>query len=90
MIMIIYERNLHIPEWPKNKTCIKCKSVLGVEEKDIIVINNFDQREGSYNSTGFKYPVCEKKNSRFINKGSLRLLIQTLTHSGKFSNYQTQ
>lgn len=41
--MIIYERNLHIPEWPKNKTCIKCKSVLGVEEKNVIVINNFDQ-----------------------------------------------
>ena len=43
--MIIYEDN-NKPKEPIRVTCVKCKSILGVEDKDIIKIDQFDQREG--------------------------------------------
>lgn len=58
--MIIYEDN-NKPKEPIRVTCVKCKSILGVEDKDIIKIDQFDQREGVYKVDGFKCPLCKSK-----------------------------
>ena len=46
--MIIYKENIIVPEYPKRRTCKNCKSELGIEEKDIIKINDFKQRGETY------------------------------------------
>lgn len=56
--MIIYKANKPISKYPKEKECSKCSSLLGIEEADIIIIAQFDQREGRYNISGFKCPIC--------------------------------
>lgn len=56
--MIIYEDKNKCKE-PKKVACQKCKSVLGVEEQDIIAYEEFDQREGKYYVDGFKCPCCD-------------------------------
>lgn len=55
--MIIYE-DKNKPKEPVKVTCRKCKSILGIEEQDIIKYEEFDQREGKYLVDGFKCPCC--------------------------------
>ena len=55
--MIIYE-DKNKPKEPIKVTCYKCKSVLGIEEQDIIKYEEFDQREGKYFVNGFECPCC--------------------------------
>ena len=57
--MIIYKGNIIIPEYPKRRTCKNCKSELGIEEKDIIKINDFNLRGETYKVNGFTCPVCQ-------------------------------
>lgn len=59
--MIIYEeKRNHIKE-PLPVTCLKCGSRLGIEDKDIIQIPQFDQREGAYTVKGFECPLCGQR-----------------------------
>ena len=55
--MIIYE-NKNLRKEPVIVNCYNCKSVLGIEEEDIIAYKEFDQREGEYFVDGFKCPCC--------------------------------
>ena len=58
--MIIYE-DKNKPKEPVKVTCYNCKSVLGIEEQDIIAYKEFDQREGEYYVDGFKCPCCNNE-----------------------------
>lgn len=58
--MIIYE-DKNKPKEPRKATCYNCKSVLGIEEQDIIAYKEFDQREGEYYVDGFKCPCCNNE-----------------------------
>ena len=58
--MIVYE-DKNKPKEPVKVACIKCKSILGVEEQDIIKYEEFDQREGKYFVDGFKCPCCKRE-----------------------------
>jgi hypothetical protein len=58
--MIIYE-DKNKPKEPIKAVCYNCKSVLGIEEQDIIAYKEFDQREGEYFVDGFKCPCCNNE-----------------------------
>ena len=58
--MIIYKRNKKEKEIIR-VTCKNCTSILGIEEKDIINLPRYDQREGRYTVKGFKCIICESE-----------------------------
>ena len=60
--MIVYEDKSK-PKESKKRTCKNCKSELGIEENDIIQIDEYDQREGRYTVKGFICPVCKTEQS---------------------------
>ena len=60
--MIVYE-DKNKPKEPIKVTCRKCKSILGVEEQDIIKYEEFDQREGKYYINGFVCPLCKTEQA---------------------------
>lgn len=53
--MIVYEAKEIQPEYPKKRTCRKCKSVLGIEKNDI---QTFHFKKPFLPITGYKCPVC--------------------------------
>lgn len=58
MIIYIYEDKNKSKE-PVRVSCRNCKSILGVEESDIIKYEEFDQRVGKYYVDGFICPLCK-------------------------------
>lgn len=57
--MIVYKENKTVNE-PKKRTCVKCKSELGIESSDITKYEEVDLRNERYLYfvDGFVCPVC--------------------------------